>query len=423
MNQEYYKKLQQGQVILDSSEQGMPTWRSYGLEISRRMETIFNETVALDWNLSKISIPTFVEQSEFDNFYKDINPQYLDSAYKISGQNKILKCDPFLSCLPFIKEKCFDSEKSVVGVTTPLFRHVDPKPLIIDRRIWPVVGLYSASKRESAAVTMDRFYNTFKKFYDSICLPTFFVNLKDYGNYAKQVILPIAPINRGELTIMATIFELSELFSQKVGVNESLFEAGISEKNLTVFYSLQAERDHITLPRNLSPTEVSVLYEDGSSVKGLINFFEEKKIRYSLSLVNKETRKKEAKLAEARGIPLIIHCKQKDNNQTYWMSFNDQTGKIENLEKVNTLLNESDNEIKKIHQEFFRQSLDGEVNLISGCCHKCYKNILPNYDYYGEIYPYEPINCPNCGAESRLSYFLNKNTTGTIREKNQERKK
>jgi len=419
MNKEYYKKLQQGQIILDSSEQGMPTWRSYGLEAARRMETTFNETVALDWNLSRISISTLVKQEDFENFYKDINSQYLDSAYKIPGQDKILTCDSFLACLPFIREKCLDSEKSVIGVTTPLFRYVDPKPLVIDRRIWPVVGIYGVSKRESASATMDRLYNTYKKFYDRICLPIFFINIENYGNYAKRVILPIAPIDRGELTVMATIFELSELFSQKSSVDNSLFEAGISEKNLTVFYALQAEREHITLPRSLSPIEVSILFENGSNFKELIKHFEDKKIRYSLDLVDKKTRKAKAKLAEAKGIPLIIHCKQKNNKLAYWMSFNDKIGEIEDLNKVDFLLNESDDEIRKFNQELFNQSLEGNINLINGRCQKCTtENKLLDYDYYGEIYPFKPTNCPDCGIKSRLSYYLNRNTTGTIREKN-----
>lgn len=421
MNQEYYRKLQQGRIILESSEHGIPTWRSHGIEVARRMETTFNEIISTDWNLTKVSIPTLVEQEKFDNFYKEINPKYLESAYRIADQNQILKCDPFLGCAPFIKEKCLNSPDSAIGITSPLFRYVDSKPLMVDRKIWPVIGIYAASDRESSSISMDRLYHSFKKFYDQICLPTFFVYQKNFGNYAKQMILPIAPLDKGELTVMATIFELSSLFSEKIEVKSSLFEAGISEKNITVFYALQAEREHVTLPRSLSPVEVSVLSENDTNCEQLINYLDNHEIRYSLEMVDNHTKKNKAKAAEAKGIPLIVHIKQ-GKTPVYWMSFNNQKGELESLINIECLLNESDNEIKHFNQRILNESLEGNINVINGVCPECAKEILPNHDYYGSIYPIQSVNCSSCGSISQLSYYLNRNTTGTIREKNQERK-
>lgn len=416
MSGEYLRKLTEAEILLpESFNRGFPTWRRYGLQVAKRLEESFFEQVrTAGWDLKKTTQSSFVDQAQFETFYDGIH-DYSKSVYLSPAGRFLVRCDSFLSCGEMLRDLYKEDGRIAVGVDLSLYRSSDPHPLIVDRRIWPVIGFYVAS--ENSEETLNILYGVFDKFYYGLCLPTFFVYQDDYANYAKRLLMPIVPIDEGNFTVAATIFELSSLFIKKMAARKSIFESGISEKNLTLIFTLQSERDHITLPRKLCPYEVFVLYEeDGKYCAGVREFLSEKEIRFEKKQVSGRERFPLAKKAEEKGVPLVLHLKKEARQVWYWRSFDDKRGTLEGLEEVEDHLNESDNLIRRYNLEKFQKAANCEKNRIDFLCSDCQQSehgLIP----YGKIFPFTKGNCSNCGLPTYKSFFIKEDTSGTIREK------
>lgn len=94
------------------------------------------------------------------------------------------------------------------------------------------------------------------KFYDAILLPHIWTVHDGYEKYADKLVMPLMAEDSKNLTVMSTLFALSDTFSTQLRIKAKLFELGVTEKTFAMLYIYQLGNEFVFLPSSINPTAV-----------------------------------------------------------------------------------------------------------------------------------------------------------------------
>ncbi|MEN2989772.1 hypothetical protein WG926_15755 [Tistrella sp. BH-R2-4] len=259
----YVPDLVRGGVIADGGYgKGMPIMRAWGLKLAERMVALFADRMAMGRPILVNRPGMLVEgdryRAEVDTFGG------FDFLYELNwaGHDVVARPDGAVANLamavrsragggPATVLSCFQGFREIRGWTPPLFR---------DRLIWPFVQFNdlvpAAEAGAETAALLDRMIG----FFDTLALPVRIIDMGPWKNYARRLYNVVGHLGDGSPTTLAMIFIVGDAYRHHAGVPEGLeaFDAGLTEKVLSMVLMRHRDQDGLCLPSALAPIQIAV---------------------------------------------------------------------------------------------------------------------------------------------------------------------
>jgi hypothetical protein len=261
---------------------------------------------------------------------------------------------------------------------------------MIDQQIWPLLFFSFADTNGNIDENMRWMTRALSECYNNL-------------------LMPHMPEDEKNLTVMSTVFALSDLFSSQLWIQAKLFELWITEKTFAMIYMYQSKNEYIFLPSAINPTAIvidqSIQNQKLESYLGQLGIWE-KRVAIKSAVTKKES-------SQWNSLLLI--------RQDHWIKMiNLVTGAeyvLDDMEWIQEWLKLADAKIFQWNLKLFESTKD--KNIFQTTCNDCIKDICEknNWMFNGKVYPNEPGICSVCGKQWERRMFLTQDANARAKEK------
>lgn len=270
-----------------------------------------------------------------------------------------------------------------------IYRKVKAKALMIDQQIWPLLFLSFADTEGNVDRNMERMTQALSECYDALLMPHIWTMHDGYEKYADKLAMPLMPEDETNLTVMSTVFALSNLFSTKLSIPAKIFELGITEKTFAIIYLYQEANERVFLPSAINPTAVVV---DRNISDGALDSYLE---RFEIGNKRVEIRNSVVKKESDQGNTLLLI--RRDSGIKMVNLVTGEECVLDDLEGIDEGLRSGDASILAGNLLKFANAKGN--NIFRTVCGNCVTTLRERNDWLfnGDTYPYEPGVCEICG--------------------------
>lgn len=391
---------------------GEYVWRGKGIKLVNNIFKVFTEELSAGGDVAILRCGNFVRKGFYLNLYHQISDY--KNIFMCTDRDFIVRPEVTYDLCHFLQK---NNKKSTFAVTnTTLYRQFKAKAFLIDQRLWPAISFCIFSEKSETSEQLKNLTALINSFYDRFLLPRIWVERSGgFKKFADAMLLPLMPENKNSLTVLSTLYVLSEQFSTALNINSlHIIEFGFSERIIATYCGFQENKGFIIWPSAISTNQVIVCDSSRAEFTDYLNSQDIRFRCYDFRPHLFKTEQDILKKEEIRqGAPLVIFPY---NNQNYYcLPANMDIGLLTNKESIAPLLQKSDNLIFAANREYFKKCLSKTDNVF--VCDRC----LDKEDYLtsvGAIYPNHSSTCQKCNSASGLKQILvPAHTKQTISEK------